>query len=286
MMEALAQTQLSGYESRILWALLRKTWGWIDRAKDGKIKRDKKGKPLKKKTAVISSKEWIKLTGLNKYNVSRTLRELVLRQIVIKIDNRNEWGPQKYYNKWLQPIKKIVIKNDNTYFVVKNDNVFVKNDNGIIEIDNKKTPKELIIKKHGSPKETLKETLKEKRRSETKYHFSELHLKLTDLLITLIKQNKSDRILGNNYRERWANDIRLTEEVDKRSIDRIKKVIEFSQRDSFWKQNILSGSKLRKQFDKLEIQRKEELGGSKQNRQHYQTDKSRKEDKFGDLYET
>ncbi len=203
---------------------------------------------------IISSKEWIRLIGLNKYNISRTLRGLVLRQIVIKNDNKNEWGPQKHYSKWLQPIKNIVTKNDNTYFVTKNDNTFIKNDNGIIEIDNKKAPKELFRKQDRVPKETLKETLKEKKRSEKKYQFSELHLTLTDLLITLIKQNKPDRILtGNNYRKEWANDMRKTNEKDKRSIDRIREVIEFSQRDSFWKQNILSVGKLRKHFDELEM---------------------------------
>ncbi len=213
---------------------------------------------------IISSKEWIKLTGLNKYNISRTLRELVLRQIVIKNDNKNEWGPQKYYNKWLQPIKNIVTKNDNTYFVTKNDNTFIKNDNGIIEIDNNKAPEELFIKQHRVPKETLKETLKEKKSSESKYHFSESHLSLTDLLITLIKQNKPDRILGgNNYRERWANDIRLTEKKDKRSIDKIREVIKFSQRDLFWKQNILSGGKLRDKFDRLEMKMTEEQNNNK-----------------------
>ena len=159
--EALAHTQLSGYESRVLWALLRKTWGWVEKTNDGKMKRDKKGKPLKKKTAIISSKDWTKLTGLNKHNISRTLRGLELRQIVIKNDNNNEWGFQKDYDRWLEPIKRIVIKNDNTYFVIKNDNVFSKNDNGIREIDNKKIPKDLFIKKHRGSKETLKETLKE-----------------------------------------------------------------------------------------------------------------------------
>lgn len=242
-----------------MWALVRKTWGWVDTDKNGKIKRDKKGKILKKKMDIISSKEWIRLTELNKYNISRTLRGLVLRRIIIKTDNKNEWGPQKDYSKWLQPIKNIVIKKDNTYFVTKKDNTFIKNDNGIIEIDNNKAPKELFIKKHRVPKETLKETLKRKKRSETKYRFSEQHLILTDLLIKLIKQNKPDRILtGNNYRKNWANDIRLTEQEDKRSIDRIREVIEFSQKDSFWKQNILSAGKLREKFDKLEMRMTEQ----------------------------
>lgn len=159
--EALAHTQLSGYESRVLWALFRQTWGWVERDKKGKIKRDKKGQLVKKKMATISSKDWIKLTGLNKHNVSRTLRHLLLRRIVIKNDNNNEWGPQKDYDKWLEPISKIVIKNDNTYFVIRNDNVFIKNDNGLARIDNKQAPKELFIKEHRPLKETLKETLKE-----------------------------------------------------------------------------------------------------------------------------
>ena len=159
--EALAHTQLSGYESRVLWALFRMTWGWVELNEKRNIKRDKKGQPVKKKMASISSKDWIKLTGLNKHNISRTLRQLLLRRMVIKNDNNNEWGPQKNYDKWLEPILKIVIKNDNTYFVIKNDNAFIKNDNGISEIDNKQAPKELFTKQHRPLKETLKETLKE-----------------------------------------------------------------------------------------------------------------------------
>ncbi len=188
--EALAQTQLSGYESRVLWALLRKTWGWVAKTNDGKIKRDKKGKPLKNKTAIISSKDWIKLTGLNKYNISRTLRGLELRQIVIKNDNKNEWGFQKDYDRWLEPIKRIVIKNDNTYFVIKNDNVFSKNDNGISEIDNKKIPKDLFIKKHRGPKETLKETLKETTHANSAFQPSQNFKKLEQEVEKLIKLYK------------------------------------------------------------------------------------------------
>jgi len=48
-------------------------------------------------------------------------------------------------------------------------------------------------------------------------------------------------------------------ERDKRDHDRIKKVMEFALNDDFWKYNILSMGKLRKQFDRLEMQMK---GGS------------------------
>lgn len=167
--EALAKMQLSGHESRVLWALWRKTWGWVRKDKEGKTIRDKRGQPLKLKSAVMSSKCWEKLTGLNKYIISRTLRELYLRQIVIKFDNKNRWGVQKDYDKWLQPIKRIVTKNGNAYFVTKNGNAFSKIDNEISKIDNTfnkfgnkiiRKPKE--DKSLLTSKETLKETLKEK----------------------------------------------------------------------------------------------------------------------------
>ena len=39
--------------------------------------------------------------------------------------------------------------------------------------------------------------------------------------------------------------------IDGREIENIKKVIDWCQNDSFWYTNILSASKLRKQYDQL-----------------------------------
>jgi hypothetical protein len=39
--------------------------------------------------------------------------------------------------------------------------------------------------------------------------------------------------------------------LDERSPEQIRGIIEWSQKDEFWKQNIRSVSKLRKQFDNL-----------------------------------
>lgn len=49
----------------------------------------------------------------------------------------------------------------------------------------------------------------------------------------------------------WAKDIRLMQERDKRSLEDIKKVMDWCQQDTFWMNNVLSISKLRKQFDQL-----------------------------------
>ncbi|MED2764853.1 hypothetical protein P4283_22895 [Bacillus thuringiensis] len=49
----------------------------------------------------------------------------------------------------------------------------------------------------------------------------------------------------------WAKDIRLMQERDNRSLEDIKKVMDWCQKDPFWMNNVLSIAKLRKQFDQL-----------------------------------
>jgi len=49
----------------------------------------------------------------------------------------------------------------------------------------------------------------------------------------------------------WENDVKLMLEKDQRSNDELKVVYIFLKRDDFWKKNILTIKKLRKQFEKL-----------------------------------
>lgn len=81
--------------------------------------------------------------------------------------------------------------------------------------------------------------------------------KLSKHLMRLILKRKPD------YREhkkqkrcayiKWARYIRLMREQDGRKPEGISEVIKWCQQDDFWQDNILSTSKLREQFDKLEL---------------------------------
>ena len=51
--------------------------------------------------------------------------------------------------------------------------------------------------------------------------------------------------------------------VDNRIPDKIKEVILWCQRDSFWQSNILSTKKLRAQYDQLLINMKQGRGGNR-----------------------
>jgi predicted phage replisome organizer len=83
-----------------------------------------------------------------------------------------------------------------------------------------------------------------------KLKFTDEQMNLSMLLkkhITINKPNFKNPDLNS-----WANDIRLMMERDKRTYEQIKIVIEWCTKDSFWKSNILSASKLRDKFDQLE----------------------------------
>ena len=83
--EALAKINLSPYESRILWVLWRKTYGWH------------------RKTDRISITQFQEISKIDRRNLVRTLRRLEERKlIVVSRDNSRivRYGFQKDYAKW------------------------------------------------------------------------------------------------------------------------------------------------------------------------------------------
>lgn len=83
-------------------------------------------------------------------------------------------------------------------------------------------------------------------------------LRLSGLLADLIlSNNPASRDLSNGKRDttvtRWASDIDKLLCLDDQSPEMVEAVIRWCQADSFWRANILSGSTLRKQWDKLTV---------------------------------
>jgi hypothetical protein len=81
------------------------------------------------------------------------------------------------------------------------------------------------------------------------HKFSTSDLENAQLLFKLMLQNNPSAKEPNL--DKWANDFRLMRERDNRTDEQIKYLINWSQNDEFWRANILSPSKLRKQFDTL-----------------------------------
>ena len=129
LVEALARTHLSSYESKILWAVWRKTYCWH------------------KKEDWISFSQFRKLTKMNDSNISRTLKLLIKRKILIKGDK--SVGFNKDYEGWK------LSKGINTHHLSKGTSKLSKGTSGLIKghkkylskgTDTKETPKETITK--------------------------------------------------------------------------------------------------------------------------------------------
>jgi len=111
--EAFQRLHLSGNQWRLLWVILRLTYGW------------------NKKTDYISLTTFEKCTGLNRWNLKQNLDDLFHREIIIR-DNSGyiiKYGLQKDYTKWKTSIKNNTsIKNDTATGIKNNTKTSIKND--------------------------------------------------------------------------------------------------------------------------------------------------------------
>ena len=82
-----------------------------------------------------------------------------------------------------------------------------------------------------------------------KYGDDSPYLGLAKYLFTKVKENNSKAPIPNF--QNWADDIRKLVELDKNTVEEVKDVIDWCQGNDFWKNNVLSANKLRKQFPKL-----------------------------------
>jgi hypothetical protein len=99
------------------------------------------------------------------------------------------------------------------------------------------------------------------RRKSRIYDKDSVYYRLALRLYERIKENNPDHKKPNL--QKWADDVRLMMEYDHRTVEQIAYVIDWSQRDSFWKSNILSTKKLREKFDQLVIRIKEQAASKK-----------------------
>jgi hypothetical protein len=83
---------------------------------------------------------------------------------------------------------------------------------------------------------------------------SEVGRQLADQLRNLILTNNLSAKITPGQVAKWGHEADLMIRVDNRTQEGIRLVMEWSQRDSFWRANILSMAKLREKFDQLWMQ--------------------------------
>lgn len=80
--------------------------------------------------------------------------------------------------------------------------------------------------------------------------FSERDMQMAELLTSLIKTNYPDWQMRGNIKT-WAAHIEKLHRIDGRTYEQIEYMIRWTQAHEFWRQNILSTSKLREKFNEL-----------------------------------
>lgn len=90
-------------------------------------------------------------------------------------------------------------------------------------------------------------------RTKRKLVFDANDLNLAKTFLARVKE-VSPSIKDKNL-EPWANEIRLMREQDQRTLEDIEALFCWANRDQFWRTNILSPAKLRKQWDQLQAKR-------------------------------
>jgi len=127
--EALAKTYLSSYESQVLWTIFRKTYGWH------------------KKEDWITNTQISDMTGIAESHTSRTIKRLIQRKIIIRVDKKLAF--QKDYDQWEKLPKQVTFKK--------------------LPIQDKKLPKQVIkVTQTGIKKLPIQVYTKETKRNYTK----------------------------------------------------------------------------------------------------------------------
>lgn len=74
------------------------------------------------------------------------------------------------------------------------------------------------------------------------------------LAVKLYQEIKRNQDIKKPNLNQWADDIRKTVELDKRSMEQVANMIEWATKDSFWGGVILSARKLREKYDTMKAQ--------------------------------
>jgi hypothetical protein len=92
----------------------------------------------------------------------------------------------------------------------------------------------------------------EKNVEKDRYSPNSNEFRLASLLLNLILERKPD--FRKPSLQKWAVHIDRMIRLDHRKSERIEAAIRWCQKDDFWQNNILSTEKLRKHFDRLELE--------------------------------
>ena len=251
--DAVARIRIPGEQMQILSFIVRKTWCW---GKDEDM---------------LSVSQFVEATGLSRQHVYRAIKALIGKKIIIGTKDGSKsmqiFEINKDFSSWaVEPKKvhepKLVLCGTKNGYKQEPKMEHTKEYNKAFKENSSCPESEIQDEQSFFEKEPVQEKRLENQKPNPelpkplkarKYIYRPEHLELSELLESEILRNKPNAVLGGNHLEAWADVARLMTDRDSRTVSEIREVLVWSQKDAFWKSNILSMDKLRSKFDQLQI---------------------------------
>jgi phage replication O-like protein O len=259
--EGLASHPITSIQQRVLWAVIRMTYGWG------------KGKD------VIAASQLAEITKMRRQVCSSALNELIEMGIVIREGgSRSPIKMNTKINEWMLPEKATKglindrVNSNPDYCSVNSNSVHSVTSNTRHTKDKRNKDKNTTcfappVTKSKLPAAPPIPDAAIQNKTGKKYGYA-IDLEIAELMARVIDSTLGKDAPANRDIIDWANTIRLIRENDKRPPAAISALFAWASKNSFWSVNIQSPAKLREKWSRLAGERNKQRngGGNEKNR--------------------
>jgi len=229
-LEAMALSKLNGTQKGICLFLWRRTYGW-NHSEDA-----------------VSLAEFAAACGTTKTYVSRQVTDLINKNIIRRVSYQPGKTPVYTFETSVADWDQSCLEPQALSKNIKQ---------GLYECATDELPKKIThntpqipaVSVKSKPLKTIRKTVKK----QEIYASDSLPYQLSELLLNKILEHLPG--FKRPDLQKWAWQMEAMLRLDKRDPDEVKSVIHFAQKDPFWRTNILSIEKLRRQYDQLNSKR-------------------------------
>lgn len=264
LLEAFFTVKMSSTQYKICLYLLRKTYGWHQ------------------DSAAVSLSQFVDACGGTPQWLSVQIQELARRRIIHcenKIGRKSVYRINDHTEEWIREDQKAMQKCAGKHSDGKQspeiskvlplrDHMKEVSCANMIELSRSSmiplscssmiVDSQSALEQSGMPdtlKKDLKKYIKKEKKAVTSFNYAEdsLYYELAQLLLDNILAHLPEFLQPDL--QHWAKTMQLIIEKDKRNPETVRQVIIYSQKDPFWRTNILDAVSLRHKFDHLNAKR-------------------------------
>ncbi|MGP4843340.1 replication protein [Marinobacter sp. 1Y8] len=247
--EGLASHPLTATQQRVVWAVIRATYGW------------------QKSKGIVTGSLLANITGIQRQRCAATVSELLEAGVLNRMGgSRSALKINTKTSAWSFPKKTVKggindrVSGTSYFSSVNGSSGHSVNGSSVQEKDKRhtdKNPSDSTSDKSSSKKRAPKiiEGAAIQNPSGAQHGFA-VDVELSEMMARVIDDRLGQDAPANRNMTTWANQIRLIREQDNRTPEMISALFAFAMADEFWCGNIESPGALRRNWTKLAMKRK------------------------------